>query len=57
MTQAINYNLDYLLQFLTNLRAKTSTNHKVQLFDYQTELFVDVELIEFDEKSGTIYIK
>ena len=57
MIQSINYNLENLLQFLTNLQEKTKKNQKIQLFDYQTEKFVDIELIEFDEKSGTIYIK
>ena len=57
MIEAINYNLDNLLQFLTNLKETSDKNHKIQLFDYQTERYVDIEMIEFDEKSGTIYIK
>ena len=57
MKQIISYNLNNLLQFLTNLKQKSDTNHKIQLFDYSTERFVDIELIEFDEKSGTIFIK
>ena len=57
MIQAINYNLNSLLQFLTNLKETSDKNHKIQLFDYQTERYVDIEMIEFDEKSGTIYIK
>jgi hypothetical protein len=57
MLPTINYNLENLLQFLTKLQSKNNQNPKLQLYDYRMEQFVDIDLIEYDEHSGTILIK
>lgn len=56
MRQSIEYDLDKLIEILTNLREHHGSNFEVRMYDYRTEQFMAIDHVEFEHHSQAILI-